>query len=549
LSNTNFSNSQDFQALLKSLLATFTEFQSHEQIENEYIMDELQHRLRALSVRNSSVSNVHSDNKLSDMLRLVQKGLKNFTNECEQLNYSRQLKENLDAFTRDFIPHMKEEEEVFQPLLMEYFTYEELKDIKMKVIARHCTQGRVDTVEVLKELHLWSQAEELQKPPKNVPRNRAGKEPVSEANNTHVSQLPPEVLLKILGYLSPRELCRSRQVNARWSKLARTGALWRHLHPVSWSQGHWYNGPPSTGSLGPEYCCEEETADLSREWDEDADIDESEESGRGVSTLRKAQRESQLLQGLVHYLLPQIGPAVRTLVLAYSTTLSSQMVRQILNTCPKLEHLDLTQTAVTDSAFNRCVMGTCHSLRHLDLSGCERITDGALSHLSRALGELSGAEEEESMGARRSQCCWAPHGCQEEREADLGTEERPGRVWLLAADELLDIEETGGLRWRDPRAGAPPRPPPCGAIAAHCFRDAHCPQERAPCGHSLCTPSTEPRTKRPPTPLCNKMVRTGEGEGPGSAGRWEQGADPGARSLRFLSLSGCFQITDQGLRY
>lgn len=32
--------------------------------------------------------------------------------ECEQLNYARQLKERLEAFTQDFLPHMKEEEEV-----------------------------------------------------------------------------------------------------------------------------------------------------------------------------------------------------------------------------------------------------------------------------------------------------------------------------------------------------------------------------------------------------------------------------------------------------
>lgn len=32
--------------------------------------------------------------------------------EYEQLNYARQLKERLEAFTQDFLPHMKEEEEV-----------------------------------------------------------------------------------------------------------------------------------------------------------------------------------------------------------------------------------------------------------------------------------------------------------------------------------------------------------------------------------------------------------------------------------------------------
>ncbi|XP_041035589.1 F-box/LRR-repeat protein 5 isoform X2 [Carcharodon carcharias] len=552
LSNTNFSNSRDFQSLLTSLYATFTEFKSHEQIENEYIMDELQHRLRALSVCNSSVSNVHSDNKLSDMLSLFEKGLKNFKNEYEQLNYSRQLKERLDAFTKDFIPHMKEEEEVFQPLLMEYFTYEELKDIKVKVIAQHCTHGHVDTVEVLKELQLWSQTEELQKADKNSPSsNRADRESEPEANNTHVSQLPPEVLLKVLGYLNPRELCRARQVNTRWSRLAGSGALWRHLYPISWVRGNWYSGPPSSLNLGPDYLCEDEDEeeDLSREWDEDADIDESEEAGPGLSTLSKTQREALLLPGLIHYLLPQVGVSVKTLVLAYSSSLSSQMVRQILNSCPKLEHLDLTQTAVTDSAFNRCVLGSCRSLRHLDLSGCDRITDSALHHLSRALGDL--AEEDCQSGGWRSECTWAPHGCHvcpPEDGAGLWTQGGAGRVWLLPEEELLDIEEAGGLKLRGPRWAAPPRSPPSGAIAARCIRDAHCQRAQAPCGHTLCAADAKLRTKRAPPPQCNKMVRTRGSEGSYSTGRWRVGVDPDSRSLRFLSLSGCFQITDHGLR-
>ncbi|XP_078064681.1 F-box/LRR-repeat protein 5-like, partial [Mustelus asterias] len=374
-------------------------------------------------------------------------------------------------------------------------------------------------------------------------------EPV--ANNTHVSQLPPEVLLKILGYLNPRELCRSCQVNTRWSVLARTGALWRHLYPISWVRGDWYNGPPPSVSLGPEYLCEDEEdqEDLSREWDEDADIDESEEGGRWLSTLSKTQREAHLLQGLLHYLLPQVGPSVKTLVLAYSSTLSSQMVRQILNCCSQLEHLDLTQTAVTDSAFNRSLLGSYHSLRHLDLSGCDRITDAALHHLSRALGDL--AEEDHEMGGWRSECTWAPHGCHDcppEDSAVLGTQGLPGRVWLLPEDDLLDIEEAGGLKLRPSRSGPLPRNPPSGAIAARCIRHAHSQRAQARCGHTLCAADSSFRTKAAPSAHCNKMVRTRGSEGGHSTGHWKVGVDPDARSLRFLSLSGCFQITDQGLR-
>lgn len=44
--------------------------------------------------------------------QIVVKSLYSLQNEYEQLNYAKQLKERLEAFTRDFLPHMKEEEEV-----------------------------------------------------------------------------------------------------------------------------------------------------------------------------------------------------------------------------------------------------------------------------------------------------------------------------------------------------------------------------------------------------------------------------------------------------
>lgn len=48
----------------------------HEQIENEYIIGLLQQRSR-------TIYNVHSDNKLSEMLSLFEKGLKNVKVSCK----------------------------------------------------------------------------------------------------------------------------------------------------------------------------------------------------------------------------------------------------------------------------------------------------------------------------------------------------------------------------------------------------------------------------------------------------------------------------------
>lgn len=48
----------------------------HEQIENEYIIGLLQQR-------SQTIYNVHSDNKLSEMLSLFEKGLKNVKVSCK----------------------------------------------------------------------------------------------------------------------------------------------------------------------------------------------------------------------------------------------------------------------------------------------------------------------------------------------------------------------------------------------------------------------------------------------------------------------------------
>ncbi|XP_041909101.1 F-box/LRR-repeat protein 5 isoform X2 [Corvus kubaryi] len=526
LSKTNFSNNNDFRALLQSLYATFKEFKMHEQIENECIIGLLQQRSR-------TVYNVHSDNKLSEMLSLFEKGLKNVKNEYEQLNYAKQLKERLEAFTRDFLPHMKEEEEVFQPMLMEYFTYEELKDIKKKVIAQHCSQKEAAE---FRGLSKWNQAEELQK-------------------------------------------------------------VFKYSVDEKADQGDWYSGPAADTETEPDEEWVKNRKDESRafqEWDEDADIDESEEAAEDSLAINIAQMEKRLLHGLIHHVLPVVGSSVKTLVLAYSSAVSSKMVRQILELCPNLEYLDLTQTDVSDSVFESwCSVGYCQNLRHLDLSGCEKITDVAIERISRALGIISTHHNRgvlKSCRNRNAKTLWKnreitlqsnqKYNCLHEvsnenliqggdgeqhwTKPDGSENFNSAYVWMLDADDLADIEDAAEWRHRNVEGFCLMEPTSHINCSASCYsRDIyglrtrgwqqHCAStDLIYCGHSFCCAGTGLRTIRAlpeSSALCKKPIRTKQSEKKDSVYSGSEKTDEEtARVLQFLSLSGCYQITDRALR-
>lgn len=113
VTDTNFANVHHMTNLLENLVDAFQEFRAHEQIENKYIMKKLKAKLNALSIRSSAVCNCHSDNRLTEMLRLLQDGYQcRDKSEVDRENYGIKLRSALEDFTRKFIPHMEEEEEV-----------------------------------------------------------------------------------------------------------------------------------------------------------------------------------------------------------------------------------------------------------------------------------------------------------------------------------------------------------------------------------------------------------------------------------------------------
>uniref|UniRef100_A0A1A8CAM8 F-box/LRR-repeat protein 5 n=1 Tax=Nothobranchius kadleci TaxID=1051664 RepID=A0A1A8CAM8_NOTKA len=587
LSQTNFSNNNDFRSFLTSLCATFKEFKMHEQIENEYIIGLLQQRC-------CTAYNVHSDNKLSEMLSLFEKGLQSVKSEYEQLNYAQQLKERLEAFTQDFLPHMKEEEEVFQPMLMQYLTYDELKDLKKQVIAQHCNQQQCESAaEVLKGFRLWTQAEELQKAFKYADHEKTDYDLEKSRNtSTHISQLPTEILLRFFHFLGPEDLCRCSQVCSSWSELAKTGSLWRHLYPVRWARGDYYNGPPGDLDHEPDeewVKSRQNEVQAFQEWDEDADVDESDVSGptEGSLAISTAQREKRLLNGIIQNLLPAIGASVKSVILAYSSTVSSKMIRQIIHLCPNITHLDLTQTDVTDFAFDSWShLGACHSLEHLDLSGCEKITDHTLKKLAVGMENITFSPCSEKHADRRAtlpKSSPIPIKLMEERNLQTvrrkrqaiifkhgssrwGTACIPTQVWVVDTSDLADIEDAAEWSHRG------------GVTLTERFSET-----QLVGGSCCCRRSTRHRTRSDSSYLhrqyamsgevfcghstcCSSDFRTftGPQNGPGTAELWttcsplgrQQCLEPenrtecskAKRSLKFLSLSGCYQITDLGLR-
>ena len=111
---TNFKDDVSLVRLLGCINTTFQELKRHEEIENTCIMEELQHRLineQILAV----VSDVHKDCHVLEILSLTRKGLKSASKNRTSLNrntFEDRLREALESFQKDFLPHMRHEEEV-----------------------------------------------------------------------------------------------------------------------------------------------------------------------------------------------------------------------------------------------------------------------------------------------------------------------------------------------------------------------------------------------------------------------------------------------------
>lgn len=140
-------------------------------------------------------------------------------------------------------------------------------------------------------------------------------------------------------------------------------------------------------------------------------------------------------------------------------------------------------------------------------------------------------------------------------------------IWMLDAEDLADIEDAAEWRHKNIEGVCVVEPASSLMCSASCcgkdifgLRTSICWQQRCAsaaltyCGHSFCSAGTALRTIQAlpgSSALSKHASRTSrQSEGKDLADSGSAKSDQGtARVLQFLSLSGCYQITDRGLRY
>ncbi|RNA08313.1 F-box LRR-repeat 5-like [Brachionus plicatilis] len=350
LDTTDFANNDALIMLLANLGTIFHEFKLHEEIENEHIMIKLKTKLTAMAIYNSAVCNCHKDDEFSPLINLVEAGymyLNKTKSISEKISFGLRLRKALNKFFKKFLPHMKEEEEVFQPLLFEHFTEEELHEMKNIVIKLHMQQR--------KRPHGAKRAR-CEPKMKNLASDRP--------NSNYINQLPDELLLKIFSLLSTSDKLRSAQACRKWNKLIYDPCNWTYLDFNQWKSKNRSLSKVNVNCSNAQF----KEMDFIDESDED-DFDNS--SSIDINDIKT-------LQYWIRNLLPKIGVFVQKLNLSNCSSLNNNLARRILQLCPNLIELNIGYNTIGDNSFRGVRLD---KLRSLNCEGCQNLTDDAFKFL------------------------------------------------------------------------------------------------------------------------------------------------------------------------
>jgi len=361
------------QAILEKTLqvvyTTMWELKTHEMIENAVIMNKLKERLHARQVYNQFVCNCHEDSGLIRIIDLVEM-VYSSSDQNDRTFYWQKLEEAIYEFLDDFLPHMEEEESIFQPLLNEYFDYDELKQIKNTVLVQHKEwKVRVDAEKSLKHFKRSNYKEETGERSKDLYCNEVFQKKSSESVS---EKLPDEILHEIFTYISdPRDFGRASMVCTRWNSISKTPQFWKNLPLSQWERGIWNFRHVDLYEL------------LLAEKYPDEDYSQ-------------AHLYDDILE-----LLPTVSAGTRTLSVSGSKFVTNAQLKRILKNIPGLLELDCSYTNICHIAFNDPTI-KLRNLKKMDLSGCRNVTDLMLEMIFKCVGKekvcliwlsLSGCEQ------------------------------------------------------------------------------------------------------------------------------------------------------------
>lgn len=408
---TDFADFVAMQALLSHLHSRFKQFKCHEEIENKYIVKELLPRLPS-HTKATLENDIHSDNRLSDLVSMVDSGLqlkaRNSEDRRQCVDFMEHLKSAIANFVLDFIPHMDEEEEVYLPLLLEYFSENELRELTMLVLELHQLPEQHQSVQIVQSIQQHHQSAPIQ--PEDTTNDM-------QAWSPSLLSLPVELILYIFSYLTPQELLRLLSLHSTLYHLALDSSLWQHLHPIRWARGYWhfFTPPPIQSEELVYFGLVDENNAIKEYFGAGVLIN----AQRKESMLEKEQeKESAVLKGTLEHLLPHVGHHVLTLDLAHSKSISDETAFRMLRLCPNLKYIDLSHTEISDVAFR----GLIHeersywNLLYIDLSGCCRVTDTSLQRLA----QMFSPSPSSSTSSSDSSCPFCMCGVQNTKEGGRG---------------------------------------------------------------------------------------------------------------------------------
>ncbi|XP_076310784.1 F-box/LRR-repeat protein 5-like isoform X2 [Tachypleus tridentatus] len=515
---TDFSDYVALKSLLDILHQTFSEFKCHEQIENKYIMKKLKLRLKDLAIQDVAVCNCHSDNRLSEMLAFVKNGFSwTKKSESERQNFGLQLQHALEDFNEIFLPHMQEEEEVFQPMLIKYFEYEELKCLKATVIEEH-----------YKWQALNSEKQHEHSTEDTVSESKYREEVLIKP--CWFSFLPLEVVHVIFSYISPQELLKCSEVCKLWNEAAYEPQLWENLYPVHWARGIWkvsrqdLQHPPWVYSS-----CNTVL------YDEDADVDESSDSETSCGSNESCEErkihihESHLLKGILHSML-LLCPNVVFLDVSY-TNITDTVFKGCLRLPNFLQMTNFKTPALPDGrlgSWNRLILalslfnvdfnpwlvnsGGVKYLKHLDFSGCSGLSDLGLYRLVESM-ILKPAPQTVKELCQKSWGRNIFYNNEEQFVHSAGNKTNPH--WNFNCNSQCDICTCAHLVRRN--GGS--------SLSQLEKLSMHCPFRTTCCCHTYNHETVK---------QLSELYQ-------------DTGVSNHSCSLEFLSLSGCYKITDRGL--